>query len=153
MPDRAARGDGLGGGDDGVGVDAVAAGEVGDGAGLAEMLDAQRAHAVAVDGPQPGKRRRVVVEHGDEAAVGWHLGEQPLDVGARAHIAALARALGGGPAGIEAVGRGDGEQADVAAVLGDQVGGLDRLGRDRARADDNNLTIGAGAASSRGPVA
>ena len=47
MPDRTPRRDGLGGGNDGVGVDAVVAVEVGDRAGLAEMLDAERPHAMA----------------------------------------------------------------------------------------------------------
>ena len=44
--------------------------------------------------------------------------------------AALARALRGGPAGIEPVGRGDREQADIAAVLRHQADGLDRLRRE-----------------------
>ena len=54
MADRAARRDGLGGGDDGAGVDAVVGLEVGNRAGLAEMLDAERPHAVAADAAQPG---------------------------------------------------------------------------------------------------
>ena len=45
--------DRLGGGDDGVGVDAVVAVEILDRAGLAEMLDAERPHAVAMDGAKP----------------------------------------------------------------------------------------------------
>ena len=47
MADRAPRRDSLGGGDDGVGVDAVVAVEVLDRAGLAEMLDAERPHPPA----------------------------------------------------------------------------------------------------------
>ena len=47
MPDRPAGRDHLGGGDDALGVDAVMAVEVGDRAGLAEMLDAERAGAMA----------------------------------------------------------------------------------------------------------
>src|SRR5262249_46381404 len=63
VADRAARGEGGGGRDDGVGVDAVVAIEVGDRAGLPEMLDPERAHAVAVDGAEPGERGGMAVEH------------------------------------------------------------------------------------------
>ena len=51
MTDRAAGSDRLGGGDDGVGVDSVMAIEVGDRAGLAEMLDPERARAMAATAP------------------------------------------------------------------------------------------------------
>ena len=47
---------------DAVGVDAVVAVEVGDRAGLAEMLDAERPRAVAVHGAEPAERRRVAVD-------------------------------------------------------------------------------------------
>src|SRR5262249_42860041 len=56
--------------DDGVGVDAVVPIKLRDRAGLPEMLDAERAHAMAVDGAEPGERRRMAVEHGDDAAMG-----------------------------------------------------------------------------------
>jgi hypothetical protein len=49
MPYRPPQRDSLRSGDDGVGVDAVVAVEVGDRAGLAEMLDAERPHAMAKD--------------------------------------------------------------------------------------------------------
>ena len=45
--------DALGGGQDGVHVEAVVAVELGDGARLAEVLDAQRAHAVAAHAAEP----------------------------------------------------------------------------------------------------
>ena len=51
-------------------VDAEMAVEVGERAGLAEMLDTQRPRAMAVDGSQPGQRRRMAVEHADNAAMG-----------------------------------------------------------------------------------
>ena len=144
MPDRPAGRDRLRGGDDGVGVDAVVPVELGERAGLAEMLDAERARAMAGDRAEPGQRRRVAVEHGDDAAMRRHVGEQPLDMRARMHQAALARALRRGPAGIEPVGRGDREQADVAAVLRHQADGLDRLRRDRAGIGDDDLAFGPG---------
>ncbi len=46
------------------------------------------------------------------------VGQQPLDVAALACATpALARPLRRGPAGIEPVGRGDGQEADIAPVL------------------------------------
>src|SRR4030095_2460335 len=45
--------------DDGVGVDAVVAVEVGDSAGRAKMLDAERLDAGAADAAEPAQRRRV----------------------------------------------------------------------------------------------
>src|SRR6185437_9055227 len=63
MTDRAARRDGLRRGDDGIRVDAVVPVEVGERAGLAEMLDAERARAMAGDRTEPGERRRMAVEH------------------------------------------------------------------------------------------
>ena len=83
----------------------------------------------------------MAVEHADDAAVGGHVGKQPLDVRARMNEAALAGALRRGPAGVEAVGGGDGEQSDVAAVLAHQADGLDRLGRDRAGVGDDDLAV------------
>jgi hypothetical protein len=51
--------DDLRSGNDRVGVDAVVAIEVGNGAGLAEMLDAERPHPMAADRAEPSKRRRM----------------------------------------------------------------------------------------------
>ena len=73
--------------------------------------------------------------------MGRDVGEQPLDVRARADEAALAGALRGGPAGVEPVGRGHRQQADVAAVLGHEADRLDRLRRDRARIGDDDLRV------------
>ena len=105
------------------------------------MLDAERAHAVAVDAAEPGERRRMAVDHGDEAAVARQRREQPLDMAHGAAHAVGAGARRRRPAGIEPVGRGDREQADVAAVLADQAGRLDRLGRDRAGIGDDQLGV------------
>src|SRR6266508_1675822 len=144
VPDRPPRRDRLGGGDDGVGVDAVVTIEVGNRSRLAEMLDAKRAHAMALYGAEPGECRRMAVEHADDAAMGRQVGEQPLDMRARMHEAAFARTLCRGPSGIEPVRGGDGEKANVAAVFGDQPDGLDRFRCDRTRIGDDNLTIGTG---------
>src|SRR5580692_5620605 len=107
ITDRPPRRDRLRRGDDGVGVDAVVAVEVLDRAGLAEMLDAERPHAMAVDGAEPGQSRRMAVEHADDAAMAWQAGEQALDMRAGVNQAALARAAGRGPAGIETIRRRD----------------------------------------------
>ena len=78
--------------------------------------------------------------------------EQPLDVRAGVDEAALARPQRRGPAGVEPVGRGDGEEADVAAVLRHQPDRLDRLGRDRAGIGDDHLAVRAGLAQPVGAV-
>ena len=76
---------------------------------------------------------RMAVDDGDQRAMRRQIGKQPLDM-AVAHAPGRARARArGGPAGIQPVGRGDGEQADVAAVFRHQADGLDCLGRDGAR--------------------
>ena len=76
--------------DDGVGVDAVVAIEVVDGAGLAEMLDAERFQAMAAHAAEPGQRRRVSVDHGHEAAIARQRREQLFDMGQMRHAAAIA---------------------------------------------------------------
>src|SRR5580698_1048222 len=101
MTDRAPRRYRLGGGDDGVGVGAVVAVEVLDRTGLAEMLDAERPHAMAVDGAEPGQSRRMAVEHADDAAMPRQAGEQALDMRAGVGQTALARPTCRGPAGVE----------------------------------------------------
>src|SRR5580693_3527231 len=109
MADRTARRNSFGGGDDGVGVDAVVAVEVLDRAGLAEMLDAERPHAMSMDGAEPRQSRRMAIEHADDAAMPRHVGEQPLDMGAGVDQTALARPARRAPAGIETVRRRDGQ--------------------------------------------
>src|SRR5258708_37382621 len=110
------------------------------------MLDAERAHAMAADGAEPGERRRMTVEYGDDPAMGRTIGHELFDMRARVHEPALARALRRGPAGVEPVGRGDGKQADVAAVLGHQPDRLDRLRHHRPGIGDDDLAIGTGRA-------
>src|SRR5665213_3843455 len=100
MPDRTARRYRLRRADDRLGVDAIVVIEVGDRAGLAEMLDAQRPGAMPEDRAEPGERRRVSIENGDQRRLPWHPGQQPLDVALRGR-AALTRAAGRGPPGVE----------------------------------------------------
>ena len=128
VSDRPAGCDALGCCDNGVGVNAIVTIEVGERAGLPKVLDAQRAHAMTEDCADPGEGGRMAVDRGDHAAVRRHVCEQPLDVRARMHEAALARALRRSPAGIEPVGRRDREEANVSAILGHQSNGLDRYG-------------------------
>src|SRR5437773_687104 len=66
--------------DDGVGVEAVVAVEVVNGAGLAEMLDAERLDAVAADAAEPAQRRRMAVDDGDDAAIARQRRQQVLDM-------------------------------------------------------------------------
>ena len=101
---------------------------------------------------EPGERRRMAVEHRDEAAMGRHVAEQPLDMAAGVDEAALAGPLRRRPAGVEPVGGGDGEQPDIAPVLGHQADRLDRLRRDRARIGDDDLGVRAGPAHPIGAV-
>ena len=70
-----------------------------------------------------------------------HVGEQPLDVRSRMHKATFARALRGRPPGIEPVGRGDGEKADIAPVLGHQPDGGNRFRCNRAGVGNEDLTV------------
>jgi len=50
-------------------VDAVMPVELGNRTGLAEMLDAEWAEAMAVDRAQPAERRRMAVDDADDAAM------------------------------------------------------------------------------------
>src|SRR5215471_20979028 len=99
MADRAAGRDRLGGSNNRIRIDAVVAIEVTDFSGLAEVFDAERTHAMAAHGAQPGERCRMAVEHRDDATVRRHLGEQPFDVGTGMDEPALARPARGGPTG------------------------------------------------------
>src|SRR5215471_14564053 len=130
MQNGCARGQALGGIDDGVGVDAIVAIEVVDGAGLAEMFDAERLDAMAAHAAEPAERRRMAVDHGDDAAVAGQWREQLLDMAQMLHAAAVAPELARrGPPRMQPVDRGDGEQADVTPALTDEAGRLDRFRR------------------------
>src|SRR5881392_1832914 len=66
--------------DDGVGVDAVVAVEVADGASLAELLDTERLHPVSAHAAEPAERCRMAVDHGHDAAVARQWRQQLFDV-------------------------------------------------------------------------
>ncbi|GCC48310.1 hypothetical protein chiPu_0032226, partial [Chiloscyllium punctatum] len=133
MPHRGAGRDAFRSIDDGVGVDAVVPVEVGDGAGLAEMLDAERLEAVAAHAAEPAERGRMAVDHGHNAAVAAERRQQLLDMTQMLHAAAVAAQIPrGGPTRIEPIGRGYRQETDVAVALADQADRLDRLRRDSA---------------------
>jgi len=144
MPDRPARRQRCGRGDDRIGIDTVVPIELRNRACLSEMLDPEGAHAMAVHGAEPGERRRMAVDDGHDPAVGWHIGQQLFDMRAGVHEATLARALRRGPAGVETVRRSDGKQAHVTAVFGHQPHRLDRFRHDRPCIADDDLAIRTG---------
>ena len=80
MPHRRTDGEAFGGIDDGVGVHAVVAVEVVDSAGLAEMFDAQSLDTMAAHAAEPAQRRRMAVDHGDDAAIARQRRQQFFDV-------------------------------------------------------------------------
>src|SRR6478735_6505866 len=130
--------------DDGVGVDAVVAVEVGDGAGLAELLNAERLDTMAADTAEPAQRRRVAVDHGHDAAVAWQWREQFFDVAEMLHASPITAQLPcGGPTRMQTIRGRDREQADVAPALADKTGRFDRFRRDGAGIGDDEFGIGA----------
>ena len=80
VPDRSTDSDAFGRIDDGVGVHAVVAVEVIDGTGLAELFDAERLDPMAAHAAEPAERRRMSIEHSDDAAIARQRGEQLFDV-------------------------------------------------------------------------
>ena len=69
VPDRRTESQAGSGVDDGVGVQTVVGIEIAYGAGLAELLNAQRLNAVALYTTKPRQRRRVTIDHGNESAI------------------------------------------------------------------------------------
>src|SRR5258706_10648383 len=90
VPHRGAGGDGFGGVDDGVGVDAVVAVEIVDRPGLPEMLDAERFDLVAAHAAEPAEGGGMTVDHGDDAAVARQRRQQVLRMAEMWHAAAVA---------------------------------------------------------------
>src|SRR5258707_9284487 len=122
--------------EDGVGVEAIDAIKVGEVARLAEMLDAQRVDAMPRHGAEPGQRRRMAVDEGDERRILAERREQPRDV------ALLAAAQSLEPAGMEPIGRSDREQAGAGNVLEQHLERRERLGGHRAGIGDGQLGTG-----------
>ena len=91
--------------DDRVGVDAVVAVEIADGAGLAELLDPQRFQPVAADAAEPAQRRRMAIDHADDAAIARQRRQQFFDMAEMRLVAPDAAGFSrGGPAGLQPVG-------------------------------------------------
>lgn len=82
ISDGPSRGDGFCCCDDGIGVDTVMAVEVLNRAGMPEMLDAERAGAVAGNRTEPSQRGGVATQHRDEAAILRQVAQQLLDMAA-----------------------------------------------------------------------
>src|SRR5215813_11325630 len=102
MPDRRADGETFRRIDDGVGVEAMVAVEVVNGAGLAKMFDTERLDAVAADAAEPAERGRMAVDHGDDAAIARQRRQQVFDVAEILDATALAAQFPrGGPAGVQ----------------------------------------------------
>src|SRR5262245_50011209 len=80
VPHGTAGGEAYGRIDDRVGVDAIVPIEVVDGAGLAEVLDAECFDAMAAHAAEPAQRRRMAVDHGDEAALARQRRQQLFDM-------------------------------------------------------------------------
>ena len=74
-------------------------------------------------------------------SMGRHLGQQALHMGARMDEAALAGALRRRPAGVEAVGGGDGQQPHVSPVLAEQPHGLYGFRRYGALVSHDDLRV------------
>src|SRR3954468_21932457 len=104
MQHRRAGGEAFGRIDDGVGVDAVVAVEVGDGAGLAELLDAERLNAMAADTAEPAERRRMAVDYSHGAAVARERRQQFFDVAEMLHVSPItAQFPCGGPPRMQTI--------------------------------------------------
>ncbi len=84
---------------------------------LAEVFDAQWDGLVPHDRPQPGQRYGVTVNQGDQFRMRGKRIQQCLDMRLRSLVAARTCPLRCGPAGIQSVGRRDGQNADVATRL------------------------------------
>ncbi len=83
----------------------------------------------------------MAVEHRHQATTLRHIGQQSLDMASGARKPILPGALGGCPAGMQPIRRGDREQADIAPVLADQSYRRQRLGRHGAGIGDDDLGI------------
>ena len=127
--------------DNGVGIDTVVAIEIANRAGLAEMFDPHRDRLMTGDSAQPGQRRRMTVDDGDDFAVTRKVGHQGLDMRLRRFVAAGPGTLGRSPAGVQPVSRRHGQHPNIPAALPDDPRGLDRLGGNGPLIGDDDLTI------------
>ena len=102
---------------------------------------------------EPAERRRMAVEHGDDAAIARQRRQQILDMAEILRAAVVAAQFPRrGPARMQPVGRGDRQQANVATAFADQADGLDRLRRHRAGIGDHDFAVRPGLAQPVGAV-
>ena len=80
QPDRPSRRMRVGSSDNRIGIDAEMPVEIGDRAGLAEMLDAQRHHAVPGHRAEPGQRQRVAVADRNDRTMRRQPVQQTVDM-------------------------------------------------------------------------
>ena len=113
--------------------------QIGQVARLTEVLDAERLNELAAHPAEPAERRRMAVDHRDQAGIRRQGAEQALDRGAGTRIAGPASLLGGVPAGVQPVRRGDREQAGAGNIVQNVPVCGHRLGRHRAAVDDRQL--------------
>src|SRR5947209_12186751 len=100
--------------------------EIVDGAGLAEMLDAERLKPVTAHAAEPAQSRGMSVDHGDDPAIARQRRQQLFDVTYMLGSAIVAADFSRrGPARMQPVRRRDREQADIAAAFAKQTDGLD----------------------------
>jgi hypothetical protein len=108
----------------------VGAVEIGDVAGLAKPVDAERDDRVAGDGAEPRQRRRVEVADGDEGGTRPQPRQHPFGDTA---LAANACRL---PVAVQAVGRGDRQEAGSRDVFGYRDNPFSRLAVDPGRIEN-----------------
>ena len=82
---------------------------------------------MAADAAEPPERSRVSVDHGNETAVPAERCQQLFDMAQMRQAAAAAPQIPrGGPAAMQAVGRRDRQQADIAMAFTDQADRLEK---------------------------
>ena len=91
------------------------------GSALPEMLDPEAGNDMAMHRAQPTESRGVAVDHRDHSGMPRQGSKQALDVAFRRSFPAASRALGSLPSRVQAVRRGDGQNADVTPVLADHA--------------------------------
>src|SRR5260370_14598981 len=127
--------------------------EVADGAGLAELLDAERFDAMAAHAAKPAECCGMTVEHGNNAALARQRRQQFFDMAEMWQSSAVAALFSRrGPAAMQPVGGGDRKQPDIPSALANQPDRLDRLGRERAGISDHEFGIRTGLAQPIGAV-
>ena len=105
-----------------LGADPEMAVEVGNRAGLAEMLDAERHGAMTQHTAEPTQGRRMSINGCYQPGAMRDVFQQGLDVTNGLEVTMQPGALRGLPAGIESIRRGDGEHGYIPPVAADARG-------------------------------